>query len=208
MLVECPAVPVPEDERLYISTAADAARSPAREDTNFELVTVKKCVTNYMIHDPPPAQGRTEKVNLYGVFAHDVQTDRYRERYSVRCQISTYFRGDLIAKRRESCEEVHERFMRHDRLPKEIRLEGEVSVADATAYLDYILDYDFDARAKEFVSSVMSNGGWLEAGMRNGKLVFRASFAHGGCATTGFETEATRDPDLKFHVLQDRSSIC
>jgi len=201
MLMDCPAEPVSEDERQHITSAAYEARSSARMSTDFESVTVRKCVVRYVTDDKPPIQGRSEYVSLYATFPHDIRTDRYRERYSIRCAVSTDFIENSETTKQEDCSESHERFLRNDRLPQEVSLSGNISAEDATAFLDYLIDYDLEPAAKKRLLKLMSAGGSVDAREQKGKLVFRMSFTLGGDASIDVSSEATRQPELRFHGI-------
>ena len=201
MLMDCPPVPVSEDERQYITSAAYEARSSVRKSSDFESVTVRKCVARFDRAIDSQGERRSENLSLYAAFPHDIQTDRYRERYSVRCLISTDYVDNSKTDRSERCQEAHERFLLHDRLPEEVSLDGDISVEEATAFLDYIIDFDQDPVVQESRLMFMSMGGSIDAHMREGKLIFRMSIVIGGDSSIDISSEVTREPELQFHGI-------
>ena len=203
MVWSCSGAPVTDEERADIIAAALSARGLARAETDFELVTVDKCVVDAEIDADPRLPERTEVTRLYAVLPHDVQTDHYRERYSVTCEVSKQFMRDSQVHTQESCSESHERFLRHDRLPKEFSLRGDVSAETATAFLDHLIDYEIEPMTRDFLSRVLPSGGSIAAARSNGKLVIRISFTLGGDTLVGVESEAIRDPELRFHDIRE-----
>jgi hypothetical protein len=208
MLIDCPSVPVPEDEKIAITEAAYNSRSEDRSDTDFESVSITKCITNWEWDEPERIEGRTENVDFYGLFPHTLETENYRERYSIRCHKSLDYRDNVVFDQRDSCSEELERYMHYEGLENEIRLRGSVSVEDAAAYLDYLLQYDFGADAQNRVNGMLQQIQRVDRRIVRGQLRFTASFNHGGCATTTFETTAERMDSLAFGEVDGHMSIC
>ena len=202
MPMHCPPVAVSEDERQYITSAAYEARSSDRRNRDFETVTVRKCVAHFGPVIDSQGERRLEQLSLYAAFPHDIQTDRYRERYSVRCNISTSYVDDAKIDRSEFCQTTQERFVLHDRLPEEVSLEGDISVEEATAFLDYIIDFDQDSVAQKTRLMFMSMGGSIDAHMREGKPIFRITIEIGGDSYIDISSEVTREPELQFHGIR------
>ena len=208
MLIDCPSVPVSEDEKAAITEAAYNARSEDRSETDFKSVSVSKCVTNWEWEEPKRVQGRTENIDFYGLFPHAVKTDSYRERYSIRCHKSVDYHDNVVFDQRDSCTEELERYMQYDGLENEVRLRGFVSVEDATAYLDYLLQYDFGEDAQTRVDGMLQQIQSVDRRIVRGQMRFSASFNHGGCATTTFEATADRNGSLAFGEVDGHTSIC
>lgn len=208
MLIECPSVPVTKDEKIAITEAAYNARSEDRSDTEFESVSITKCVTKWEWDKPERVKGRTENLDFYGLFPHVVETDSYRERYSIRCHMSVDYRDNVVFDQRDSCTEELERYMQHDRLENEIRLRGFVSVEDATAYLDYLLQYDFGKDAQSRVDSMLQRIQWIDRQIVRGQMRFSASLSYGGCGTMTFAAIAERTEFLTFGEVDGDMTVC
>ena len=208
MLLDCPPVPVLEVEKSEITAAAYSARSESTAESEFESISVTKCVTTWVWEEPERVQGRTERVSFYGLFPHTTQTNSYRERYSIRCHKSVDYRGDSVIDQIDDCSEELERYMQYDGLNHEVRLRGSVSVDDATAYLNYLMQYDFGKENQTRVNEGLRKIQWVELAGSKEFPRFRASFAHGGCAVTTLESTAIREDPLVFGEVDGHITIC
>jgi hypothetical protein len=208
MSIDCPPVPVPEIEEARIIDAAHKARSAEISRTEFESISVTKCISYRDQDKSQAAQDRTESVNFYGEFPQDIQTDRYSERRYIRCHMSIDYRDNAAVKQRDGCTEVLSRRMQHQGLEHEVILREGVSVEDATAYLDYLLNYDFGNHVQSEIQKVLQSIQWIDVVTVRGQVIFHASFNHSGCATTTFEATAIREQTLVFGAVYDGTGIC
>ncbi len=207
-LIDCSPVQVSADEEASIIEAAHAARAEDTADQEFESVSVTKCITYFEWSDPEPGGGRTERVRFYGAFPHIVQTESYREQHSITCYSSVTYYGDNVEDRRDRCGAELERYMRYHGLDHEVRLWGTVSVEDATAYLDHLMNHDFGDEHQASIDDMLQQIDSVRQTQRGSLLRFLASYDHGGCETTYFETYATREDSLVFRDVDGFREIC
>ena len=208
LLIDCPSVPVSDAERAAIIQSAHNARPDDLTEIDFESVLVTKCISYWEWDEPEKVRGRTERIRFYGLFPHNVESGEYRERHSIRCYRSVDYKEDVVFDQSGYCEEELERYMKYKGLDREIRLRGTVSVEDATAYLDYLLSYDFGKDARTRIGEMLQRIQSVYRTHIKGKLRFSASFNHGACATTSFETLAVREEQLIFGEVGERTIIC
>lgn len=208
MMIECGPVPIQEEEKSSIVELAHASRSLMLASMDFESVSISKCVTYWDQGEPAPGKSRTVFVKFYGLFPHRIQTEKYRERYSIRCETTEHFRDDSKVEGRDSCSEELERFMRYQNLDHEVRLRGSVSLEDATAYLDYLMDYDFGQKKQARVDDMLKQIAWVDVLTIRGRTVYQASYAHGGCATSTFEAPAIMGDIPVFGEVAENMITC
>ena len=84
-MLDCPPVPILDQEKSQIAEAAKEARPAELANAEFESISITKCEIRYELDEVEPEKVRLEYVNLYGVFPHTVRNDTYRERWSIRC---------------------------------------------------------------------------------------------------------------------------
>lgn len=204
----CNPVPVPDADRARIVSAAYDARASIRSDLKFEKVTVTKCILDHTWSEEDGDFPRTSEVTLYGVFPQTEKTNRYRARYSITCHdVTTSFRSDVLEKIDE-CYEEFERYLWHERLGREIRLYGPVSVDTADAYVNYLLDYDFgtapDGRGDSSMREIASVRSWA----LDGQIRLSAFIPRSKCSGKVFQAVALRPLDPDFEGVSGSSLIC
>ncbi len=207
-MIDCSPVPISTDEETAITQSAYDARSDATAGQQFESVSVSKCISYFDRADHEPGDGRTERIQFYGTFPHTAQSDTYREHFSITCYHSISYGGEAVIDQSKHCGVELERYMHYHALDHEVRLRGEVSVEDATAYLDYLMTFDFGQEHQARIDQMLEQVRSVEATTRGTLLRFLAGYYHGGCATTYFETYATRDDGLVFRDVDGFTQTC
>jgi len=208
MMVDCPPVPLPDDEADQIIRMAYEARTESQPHLAFETISVSKCIAYYQLTESPPVFGRTENVGLLATFPHVVLEDNYRERHTITCGIATEFVGETESRRREDCREHFERYMRYERFDHEIRLLGPATVDESKAFLDFLLDRDYGVEDPQRVVETMRRIETVKASSGPSHRLFEASFSFQGCGTAYFSARATKSGPLHFSRFEETSIIC
>ena len=207
MMLDCTPVPVQESEYSQIAQAALQARPVAFANEEFKSQSVTKCIVEWPRGELQPDARRTEQIRFYGHFGDSIQADGYRERSSVQCEKSVDYLNDTAVDQRDGCTAALERYMQYDDFDHEVRLLGSVSVEDATAFLNYLKNYDFGKENKERIGKELKLIQSVELSEEQGQPQFRASYSH-GCTTTEFTTMATRGQFLTFGKVHGSKAMC
>jgi hypothetical protein len=99
--------------------------------------------------------------------------------------------------------------MRYDGLENEVRLHGSVSIEDATAYLDYLMHYDFEesyqVAAKEMLRQIRSVQSHRAA---SGQTRFSTASNRDGCTTITFDSIVECADSLIFGKVDMITLMC
>ena len=150
----------------------------------------------------PPYVATEQHIVFYGYFPYLVRDDDYRERMAVECRKNLELRdGDTV---RESaiCRDDHQKHLVYPSIDNELRLRGDVTKAEALAYLSYIHERIDDRTVTAFLTKKdFGRIGGINVKYRKGRRVFSAYISSGG-GTLYLNANAVQGSSIGFESLE------
>ena len=200
-------VPFSEEEELAITRLARSELAPDFLEVEFESVTILKTLAEYQIDVDDPRIGRTERLRFYGTFSESIRTEDYRERYAIRCSISTYFVESEVTRTSERCEQGNERYLRYEGVASEVLLDEHVELDLAKTFLDFLETQIGPVRGQPFVTQEdFSAFDRIRIPMGRPKRI-AVHWSCGGSVDCGFSFVIMNENPYEFGLRQDISII-
>lgn len=207
-MIDCPKVDVPAAEEERIVLAALDSRPFELQDHAFESHSVSKCITKYQTDGEPPQDAHSEYLSFYGVFPHIVRSHDYRERYAIRCSVSSDWISDEKTNEHDYCNTTLERFLKHKELNDEVILRGNLARDVAEAYLEHLMSHTSLVRGEGILIKDYRKIRWIEVRRAGKHFKISASWSNAGCATTTYESTVVKEPELRFSDFDGSMTIC
>ena len=199
---DCPEVPVSEAEENELLAAAMETLSPEQQSQGFSSTEVSKCSLDVNFDGDPPYVATEQHIVFYGYFPYLVRDDDYRERMAVECRKNLELRdGDTV---RESaiCRDDHQKHLVYPSIDNELRLRGDVTKAEAQAYLSYIRERIDDRTVTAFLTKKdFERISGMNVNYRKGRRVFSAYISSGG-GILYLNANAVQGNSIAFEALE------
>ena len=199
---DCPEVPVSEVEANELLASAIESLLPEEQSQGFSSTEVSKCSIDVDIDGDPPYVGTEQHIVFYGYFPYLVREDDYRERIAVECRKDLELRDGDIVRESASCRNHHQKHLVYPGIDNELRLRGDMTKAEAQAYLSYIRERIDDRTVTAFLTKKdFERISGMNVNYRKGRRVFSAYISSGG-GILYLNANAVQGNSIAFEALE------
>jgi hypothetical protein len=199
-------VPATEEETEAIRELAEKELPPELSGNGFEFVRIEKQQIEYQSGDVPRKQGKSENLRFYGAFPDSLNYGDYRESYGIRCSIYTEYVESEVSTKRENCDQGVERFLIHEDVDSELRLDEVVELDLAKAFLGFLTTQIGPMRGRPLITQ-SDFSKFERIGIRRGRPERVVVYWSGGSTTYGISFEVEKEDGFTFKNMRDESYV-